>query len=98
MERSARIHCRACQRPGLQTSFEKIHDYITYLNVSLIHTDSFLMQELIQFEVNSKPLGITLISSKDKCLQCQSKLILRKDRPSLVVVYDDIMGSIPGSH
>lgn len=36
--------------------------------------------------------------NRDKCVLCGSKLRIRKDRPSPVVVYDDAIGTIPGSH
>lgn len=32
------------------------------------------------------------------CSQCRNKLLVRRDRPSPVVIYDDEMGAIPGSH
>ena len=38
------------------------------------------------------------MSSNDTCLVCKSNLLLRKDRPAQVIVYDDTMGSVPGSH
>lgn len=60
-------------------------------------TDRKLQQELLEFPV-VKPLGLVLISSIDKCVMCESRLQLRKDRPATVVVYDDDMGTVPGSH
>ena len=45
----------------------------------------------------SKPLGIVLISPHKKCLLCSSKLQLRKDRPAPVTIYDDILGTVPGT-
>ncbi len=38
------------------------------------------------------------MSNATKCVVCESALKLRKDRPSSVVVYDDNMGTLPGSH
>lgn len=62
-------------------------------------TDRKLLQELLTFNVpNKKPLGLILISSNDHCIKCGSNLQLRKDRPSSVVIYDEQMGTIPGSH
>lgn len=62
-------------------------------------TDESLLQDLLRFQVPKyKPVGMVLISSSEKCLICGSKLLLRKDRPAAVVIYDDIMGSVPGTH
>lgn len=71
---------------------------IQELDKAVFGNDTELVQELIKFQVNSKPLGVILISNNSKCVLCKSKLLLRKDRPSSVVIYDDIMGSLPGSH
>ena len=61
--------------------------------------DKKLLQDLMEFQVpKCKPLGLILISSKSDCFLCGSKLMLRKNRPSPVVIYDDKMGTIPGSH
>lgn len=69
------------------------------LDAAAFTSDKQLFQDLVEFQTErSKPLGVILISSNDKCLVCQSSLMLRKDRPSPVVVYHDNMGTIPGSH
>lgn len=60
-------------------------------------TDRALTTEILQYP-KDKPLGVVLISEKKTCPQCKSKLMLRKDRPSPVVIYHDTMGSIPGTH
>lgn len=62
-------------------------------------SDKKLLQDLMEFQVpKCKPLGLILISCKNDCLLCGSKLVLRKDRPSPVVIYDDNIGTMPGSH
>lgn len=62
-------------------------------------TDRQLLDELINTGGHlNKPLGVILISQNDKCVQCGTKLQIRKDRPASVVVYDEQMGTIPGSH
>ena len=71
---------------------------IEELDSTVFDNDAKLVQDLLRFQINSKPLGVILISSQKKCVLCTGKLILRKDRPSSVVIYDDIMGSLPGSH
>ena len=44
-----------------------------------------------------KLLSVVLMSVEDKCILCTANLKLRRDRPA-PVVYDDTMGSVPGSH
>ena len=73
---------------------ENLHE----LDAKAFDTDKKLMQDLIKFQVSSKPLGIILISTIDNCPLCESKLCLRKDRPSSVVIYDDNIGSLPATH
>lgn len=62
-------------------------------------TDTELIQELMKFQFpKQKPLGLILVSSNQNCLLCNKHLLLRKDRPVPLVIYDDQLGSIPGSH
>ena len=44
------------------------------------------------------PIGVVLISTNDKCCKCASSLYIRADRPSTVTVYDDALGTLPGTH
>ena len=44
------------------------------------------------------PLGVVLISRKVSCRSCGSKLYIRADRASKVTVYDDNLGTLPGTH
>lgn len=67
------------------------------LDVEAFASDKKLVSDLIKFS-DGKPLGIILMSGNSKCLLCGSNLTLRKDCPAPVVVYDDNMGSIPGTH
>ena len=68
------------------------------LDCTAFATDQELFSELVSLKIGKKPLGIVLISCNDTCLDCNSKLLLRKDRPAQVIVYDDTMGSVSGSH
>ena len=43
-----------------------------------------------------RPLGIVLISDNNKCLLCGCKLLIRKDRPSAILIYDHQLGTLPG--
>ena len=74
--------------------FENIKE----LDCSAFATDEELFKDLSLFQVVSNPLGIVLTSDNNSYLACGSKLLPRKDRPSQVIVYHDIMGSLPGSH
>lgn len=60
-------------------------------------SDEKLFHQLLGIP-SQKPLGVVLISSNTRCVLCESKLTVRKDRPSTVIVYDDNIGTVPGSH
>ena len=69
------------------------------LDALAFSTDRKLQKQLIHLTIPSKkPLGLLLISSIAGCTKCGSKLQLRKDRPSSVLIYDEQMGTVPGSH
>lgn len=72
---------------------------IQELDSAAFTTDLKLLQELMKFQIpRHKPLGCILISSNGICLLCEKKLLLRKDRPAPLVIYDDRLGTVPGSH
>lgn len=72
---------------------------IQELDALAFSTDRKLLGDRIDLEVPTcKPLGLILISGNNKCIQCGSKVQLRKERPAPVVIYDEQMGTIPGSH
>ena len=74
-------------------------DNIQMLNSSAFATDEVLFKQVLQLELPAaRPLGIPLISDNSTCILCGSKLLLRKDRPVRVVVYDDSRGTLPASH
>jgi hypothetical protein len=69
------------------------------LDAAAFATDRKLLQELMGIQGSKqKPLGLVLISPNERCIHCKGKLALRKDRPVPLVIYDDIMGTVPGSH
>ena len=39
-----------------------------------------------------------LLSSNDTCVMCHSKLLVQKDRHASIVIYDDRMGTVHGTH
>lgn len=62
-------------------------------------TDRSLLKELLEFKPSrGRAFGIVLISDKTSCVNCGGKLILRKDRPASLVLYDDSFGAVPASH
>ena len=68
------------------------------LNSSAFDSDKVLFYNIVDFEVPGKPLGVPLLSANTICLFCHSTLVIRKDRFSPIVIYDDVYGTIPGSH
>jgi len=84
----------SCKSDEVKLLLENIKE----LDCTAFATDKDLFQDLSSFQIGGKPLGVVLISENDSCLVCGSKLLLRKDRPAKVVIYDDIEGTLPASH
>ena len=65
-------------------------------------TDKALLQQLSIWTPTQgyfvKPLGVVLISPQTQCVLRGQALSLRKDRPASIVVYDDVSGTLPGTH
>lgn len=62
-------------------------------------SDTELLTELYQFEgYHGNPLGIILISNKETCRSCAGNLLVRGDRPSFPMVYNEDIGTIFGTH
>ena len=59
--------------------------------------DKTLFFELIATP-SCKTLGVVLMPQMTHCLICGDTLQLRKDRTASVVIYDDSVGTIAGSH
>ena len=60
------------------------------LDEQAFSTDKQLLQELRQMPIplGNKPLGLLLMSEREVCVLCSSKILVRSDKPSSVVVYD----------
>lgn len=74
---------------------------MNYMDKQAFNSDKVLMSEIFQIprQGSDAPLGIVLISSKEICCQCGSKLYLRSDRPCTITIsYDDNLGTVPGTH
>lgn len=72
-------------------------DNLREFDSDAFESDQKLFQDLLRAPMK-KPLGLVLMPNRNKCILCKSELKLRKDRPASVVVYDDNIGTIPGSH
>lgn len=70
------------------------------LDEKAFSTDKELLQELTHMPIppTNKPLGIILLSPREVCILCGSKLLVRSDKASSVVVYDDHLGTVPATH
>ena len=83
---------------GLSADIAKILcENIQALDAKALTSDHTLHHEFMQIP-NKKPLGVVLISSRETCLRCHSKVLVRKDRPASITVYDDKIGIVPGTH
>ena len=64
--------------------------------------DESLQRDLVCWhsdeQKQGQPLGIILISKERNCVACGSQLLLRKDRPSYIAVYDTHFGPLQGTH
>ena len=84
--------------PGISPEHAKtLSENIQVLDAYAFSSDDVLRRELMSYPIG-KPLGVILLSSRNSCIICSSNLLVRKDRPSSVVVYDDLMGAAIGTH
>ena len=71
-------------------------------NIQSLDAQAFVCDEDLHKELQKiprdKPLGVVLLSSRDTCVMCHSRLLVRKDRPASIVIYDDRMGTVHGTH
>ena len=70
---------------------------IEVLNKDALATDLQLTNDIVGMVRTGTdiPLGVVLISSKENCRDCGSKLYVRADRPSTITVYNNSMGTLP---
>ena len=68
------------------------------LNEKAFSTDRALSLELQSMNYEKcEPLGVVLVSNH-VCRVCSGKLLLRRDRPSRVMIYTETEGTLLGSH
>ena len=71
-------------------------------NLEKMDFDAFQDDKTLFFELiatpSCKPLGVVLMPQITHCLICGDILQLRKDRAASLVIYDDSVGTIAGSH
>ena len=72
-------------------------DNLKEIDSTTFESDKDLYLKLLDFP-DSRPLGIVLMPIQTFCLLCGGNLLVRKDRPSKVVVYNDDIGTVSGSH
>lgn len=59
-----------------------------------------LVRELVDMEYgpNKQPFGIPLVPKQQKCLLCGSKLLLKNNRTSRLILYTSDLGTVPATH
>ena len=83
-------------------NIEKVRLYLE--NTKCLDANSFcddysLRKELITHEgFQGHSIGIVLISCNNACKICSGKLLVKKNRPSFPVVYDDDLGTVSSTH
>lgn len=82
------------------TQVKVLMENMQALNKKAFSTDLVLTKEILNVEHQSMehPLGVVLVSTKDKCRLCGSKLQLRADRPSTVTLYTEQLATVPATH
>lgn len=73
-------------------------DDLQFLNEAAFTSDADLHDELIGKHATAASVGLILISPNDTCCLCGSKLTVRKDRPSTIVLYTELVGTIVAKH
>lgn len=70
------------------------------LDSNTFFSDQDLTKEIIGISRPGRdiPLGVVLVSSRENCEKCGSKLYLRADHASTVTLYDDHRGTLPATH
>jgi hypothetical protein len=73
---------------------------IQLLDSGALASEKELVKEITMMKSvgNDAPLGVILISSRANCRICGSKLYIRGDRMSRVIIYDDKLGTQPATH
>ena len=74
-------------------------DNITFTDQDVLTHDDTLLKELVFMPLLQREhVGMILISRKNKCVLCGSKLLLRADQPSNIILYTDSHGTLPAIH
>ena len=73
-----------------------IADNITYTDEHVLMPEDELFVELAMMSFKSKEhIGVNLISKKQRCIECEGNLLLRRNRPSKMTIYTDTYGTLP---
>jgi len=83
----------------------KEHVHTLLENLEIVDREVFTTKEALAQEIVAMPgfgadvpFGIVLISPKECCAICKSRLYIRADRKCSVTIYDDRLGTLPATH
>ena len=84
----------------LPSTLKAMVENLQLFNDKAFCTDAELIAEIHSFSTvgSSAPLGIVPVSSCKQCPKCNSKLLIRGDRASHLVVYSETYGTVIGTH
>jgi hypothetical protein len=70
------------------------------LDGSAFYMEAELTRELVSMEYgpSRQPFGVQLVPKQTKCLLCNSKLLLKSNRPSRITLYTRNLGTVPATH
>lgn len=72
---------------------------LQYLDSDALEVNQSLVQQMQQLEgFQGHPLGIVLLSANNTCRLCGGNLLVRADRPSFPVIYQELQGTTCGTH
>lgn len=89
------------ERNGLSPDLARqIIENLEVIDSGALSSDRDLIKEIVLMKKggNDDLLGVVLISDKASCRYCESRLYIRSDRSVKVTIYDDNMGTLPGTH
>ena len=94
------LRCSSDQPKITPDSAQVAMQNLKVLDANAFCMDADLSKELVMMPhgPTRQPLGIPLIPKQTKCQSCGGKLLLRIDRPSRMTLYNDSMGTVPGTH
>ena len=89
------------ERNGLTPDLaQQIVENLEVIDSGVFTSDRDLIMDIVSMKNsgNDDLLGVVLISEKVSCRYCGSRLHIRSDRSMKVTIYDDNVGTLPGTH